>query len=247
MRLRRKAATEDEVLEGEAGGTTDGADQPHSDDALRAHGPWDASELAVDEDDESTGGPRLALRHGPRRDSRCASRSTRPAGRWPAVMLVAADEGAGAAAVRRRPPQRRHLGRRSGRRSLPRPPGTAALPPRSTAPTAPRSRARASPGRPARQHGHAGLDRHGHRRAALACSGSRCSAALRPTTARTVSSSTPCGTSSSTAARSRCRPGEAAAAEPSGRGADGRGSRLTERGVPRWSGPCNMPEIRGYS
>jgi Protein of unknown function (DUF3710) len=53
MRLRRKAATEDEVLEVEAGGTTDGADQPHSDDALRAHGPWDASELAVAEDDET--------------------------------------------------------------------------------------------------------------------------------------------------------------------------------------------------
>ena len=52
MRLRRKASTEDGVLEDEAGGTT-GESGPHSDDASRAHGPWDASELVVDAEDET--------------------------------------------------------------------------------------------------------------------------------------------------------------------------------------------------
>lgn len=51
MRLRRKAPTEDEVLEDEDGGTA--ADTGRTDDLSRAHGPWDASELVVDADDET--------------------------------------------------------------------------------------------------------------------------------------------------------------------------------------------------
>jgi hypothetical protein len=89
MRLRRKARTEDEVLADEAGGSAGGT-EPSTDDESRAHGPWDASELTLDDEDETR--VHLGALNVKGRDGLEVRLQVDEAGQQVAgVMLVAAD------------------------------------------------------------------------------------------------------------------------------------------------------------